>query len=85
MSGKKEGEPLSYVWLQAQYNFLESLSYEDRISELGLNTDRADVIIPATRIFISAAKWSGAKKIHVPKIGLSDGIIKMLYYSGNQV
>jgi len=46
-----------------------------------LNPDRADVIIPATRIFLSAAKWSGAKKIHVPKIGLSDGIIKNLYYS----
>jgi len=81
MSGRKEGEPLSYIWLNAQYRFLESLSYEDRISELGLNPDRADVIIPATRIFLSAAKWSGAKKIHVPKIGLSDGIIKNLYYS----
>ncbi|WP_396637326.1 Ppx/GppA phosphatase family protein [Maribacter sp. R77961] len=81
MSGRKEGEPLSYIWLNAQYRFLESLSYEDRISELGLNPDRADVIIPATRIFLSAAKWSGVKKIHVPKIGLSDGIIKNLYYS----
>lgn len=80
MSGRKEGEPLSYVWLNAQYRFLESLSYEDRISELGLNPDRADVIIPATRIFLAGAKWSGAKKIHVPKIGLSDGIIKTLYY-----
>ena len=81
MSGRKEGEPLSYLWLNAQYRFLESLTYEERISELGLNPDRADVIIPATRIFLSSAKWSGAKKIHVPKIGLSDGIIKTLYYS----
>ena len=81
MSGRKEGEPISYIWLNAQFNFLNSLSYEDRISELGLNTDRADVIIPATRIFLMAAKWSGAKKIHVPKIGLSDGIIKTLYYT----
>ena len=84
MSGRKEGEPLSYIWLNAQYRFLESLSYDDRVSELGLNPDRADVIIPATRIFLSAAKWSGAKKIHVPKIGLSDGIIKNLYYSQNE-
>lgn len=84
MSGRKEGQHLSYVWLNAQYNFLNSLSYEDRISELGLNTDRADVIIPATRIFLMAAKWSGAKKIHVPKIGLSDGIIKSLYYTNLQ-
>ena len=83
MSGRKEGQHLSSVWLNAQYNFLNSLSYEDRISELGLNTDRADVIIPATRIFLMSAKWSGAKKIHVPKIGLSDGIIKTLYYADN--
>lgn len=80
MSGRKEGQPLSYIWLNAQYHFLESLSYDERVSELGLNPDRADVIIPATQIFLSAAKWSGAKKIHVPKIGLSDGIIKNLYY-----
>ncbi|MFD0797106.1 Ppx/GppA phosphatase family protein [Maribacter chungangensis] len=85
MSGRKEGQPLSYIWLNAQYQFLESLSYDERISELGLNPDRADVIIPATRIFLSAAKWSGAKKIHVPKIGLSDGIIKELYYSQYKV
>ncbi len=83
MSGRKEGQPLSFIWLNAQFNFLNSLSYEDRISELGLNTDRADVIIPATRIFLMAAKWSGAKKIHVPKIGLSDGMIKTLYHFGN--
>ncbi|MBC9796227.1 Ppx/GppA phosphatase family protein [Sinomicrobium weinanense] len=81
MSGRKPGEPLSYIWLNAQYQFLQSISYDDRISELGLNPDRADVIIPATRIFLSATKWSGAKKIHVPKIGLSDGIIKLLYYT----
>jgi len=81
ISGRKEGEALSYLWLKAQYSFLLSLSYEERISELGLNPDRADVIIPATKIFLSAAKWSGAKKIHVPKIGLSDGIIKTLYYA----
>lgn len=81
MSGRKEGESLSYIWLNAQYHFLERMSYEDRISELGLNPDRADVIIPAARIYLSAAKWCGAKKIHVPKIGLSDGIIKTLYYS----
>ncbi len=84
MSGRKENEPLSYIWLNAQYHFLENLSYNDRISELGLNPDRADVIIPALRIFLNAAKWSGAKKIHVPKIGLSDGIIKTLYYSSKE-
>lgn len=80
MSGRKIGQPLSYIWLNAQYHFLSSMAYEDRISELGLNQDRADVIIPATKIFLNAAKWSKAKKIHVPKIGLADGMIKTLYY-----
>lgn len=81
LSNRSKGEPLSYIWLNAQYQFLQSLTYDERISELGLNPDRADVIIPATKIFLSSAKWSGAKKIHVPKIGLSDGIIKTLYYN----
>lgn len=80
MSGRKVGQPLSFIWLNAQYHFLNSMEYDDRISELGLNHDRADVIIPAAKIFLSAAKWSGAKKIHVPKIGLADGMIKTLYY-----
>ncbi|WP_224483211.1 Ppx/GppA phosphatase family protein [Robertkochia aurantiaca] len=79
MSGRKIGTPLSYIYLNAQYHFLKELSYDERISELGLNPDRADVIIPATQIYLNACKWSGAKKIHVPKIGLSDGIIKSLY------
>ncbi|MFD0861514.1 Ppx/GppA phosphatase family protein [Sungkyunkwania multivorans] len=80
MSGREMGKPLSYIYLNAQYQFLQSLTYEQRVSELSLNPDRADVIIPATRIYLSAAKWSRAQKIYVPKIGLSDGIIKTLYF-----
>nr|WP_262899795.1 rod shape-determining protein [Robertkochia marina] len=79
MSGRKPGTPLSYIYLNAQYQFLQELSFDERISELGLNPDRADVIIPATRIYLNACKWSGARKIFVPKIGLSDGIVKLLY------
>lgn len=81
MSGRLEGKPISFIYLNAQYQFLKQMSYQDRISELSLNPDRADVIIPATKIYLSAMKWSGAKKIYVPKIGLSDGIIKSLYYN----
>lgn len=81
MSGRSEGAPISYIYLNAQYQFLKKMSYGDRITELGLNPDRADVIIPATKIYLSAMKWSGARKIHVPKIGLADGIIKSLYYN----
>jgi len=84
MSGRTEGKPISYIYLNAQYQFLKQMSYKERITELGLNPDRADVIIPATKIYLSAMKWSGARKIYVPKIGLSDGIIKTLHYSSQE-
>jgi exopolyphosphatase/guanosine-5'-triphosphate,3'-diphosphate pyrophosphatase len=80
MSGKMLEKPLSYIYLNSQYTTLNSLSYEQRISHLGLNPDRADVIIPAIRIYLNAMKWSGARQIYVPKIGLSDGIVKAMYY-----
>lgn len=79
ISGKALGKPLSYFYLTSYYNMLQTYSYEERISQLDLNQDRADVIIPATRIYLSAMKWSGAKDIFVPKIGLADGIIKSIY------
>ena len=79
MSGQPLGRPLSYVYMKANYEFLKKMSYEDRISELGLNPDRADVILPASKIYLRAMKWSRADKIYVPKIGLSDGIIKGLH------
>lgn len=81
MSGRKLDKPLSYWYLNKRYHFLNSLTYEQRISELDLNMDRADVIVLATEIYLNAMKWSRAKKIFVPKIGLSDGIIKAMYYN----
>ncbi len=80
MSGKALEKPLSYIYMNSQYAFLNSLTYEQRISELGLNPDRSDVIIPAIQIYLNAMKWSGARNIYVPKIGLSDGIVKAMYY-----
>jgi len=81
ISGKKQSSPLTYFYLTSFYNKMQSYSYDERITELDLNQDRADVIIPATRIYLSAMKWSGAKDIYVPKIGLSDGIIKSIYFN----
>ena len=80
MSGKMQDKPLSYLYINSQYAFLNSLTYNQRISELGLNPDRADVIIPAVRIYLNAMKWSGSRNIYVPRIGLSDGIVKAMYF-----
>jgi len=79
MSGKVPGSPLSKTWMDAQYKFLKSFDYDDRVKELDLNPDRADVIIPATKIYRRAMQWANADKIYVPKIGLSDGMIKYQY------
>lgn len=78
-SDRKQGQPLTFLYLSSYYQFLNSLTYEERVSQLYMRLDRADVIVPATKIYLSAMVWSGARKIYVPKIGLADGIIKMLY------
>lgn len=78
ISRKDPNKPLSFDYLNNYYKILKSYTYEERIIELDLNPDRADVIIPAMKIFTSIMKWSKAKHIYVPKIGLADGIIKEL-------
>jgi len=78
-SGAKIGNPLSYNYLKEHFNHISNLSYNERIVNLDMNPDRADVIIPALKIYLSAMKWSGAESVYVPKIGLSDGIIRSLY------
>lgn len=78
-SGEKIGTPLSFSYLRKYFNQISNMTYEERIVKLDMNPDRADVIIPALKIYLSAMKWSRAEDIYVPKIGLSDGIIKSLY------
>jgi len=78
MSDEKDGAPLSLHKLNALYNKLSGYSLKERIHELGLNPDRADVIIPASEIYLTLMKWTGIKQIYVPKVGMADGIIKLL-------
>ena len=73
-------EPLSYEYVQKQYVVIQSLDVERRITEIGLNFDRADVITFALEIYLKAMKWSGCPEIYVPKIGVSDGLIRDLYH-----
>jgi exopolyphosphatase/guanosine-5'-triphosphate,3'-diphosphate pyrophosphatase len=73
------GKPLKLSYLKSYYKKIKSITYEDRIVNYLLNPDRADVIVPALKIYISSMNWSDAKKVYVPKIGLSDGIIRYLH------
>ena len=82
-SEKKVGKPLSYLFMSSFYQKIKQYNYNQRVFDLKMNPDRADVIIPATRIYLSAMKWANAKNIYVPKIGLADGIVKQLYNERN--
>ena len=59
--------------------YVGSFSFEDRVNKLRLNTDRADVIVPAASIYLTAMELGGCKMILVPDLGLKDGILQMLY------
>lgn len=79
LSGLKEMSPFSRRHIEKLLTVLKNLSFDERISELGLRPDRADVIIPATELFLLAMDYSGCKEVIVPKVGLVDGIMHQLY------
>jgi len=83
-AGKKEQTFLSYKKVEKIHKYLSSFSFDERVRILNIHTDRADVIIPATNIFLNVMKWAKIKKIHVPQFGLSDGLIRILYGKHNQ-
>jgi len=78
LADEKATKPLSFNKLKSVYDYLNSFSLKERINVLGLNNDRADVIIPACDIFLNVMKWGGVKTIVVPRVGLVDGIIQTL-------
>jgi exopolyphosphatase/guanosine-5'-triphosphate,3'-diphosphate pyrophosphatase len=66
--------------LKVFYKQLKEMNYTERIKNFLLKEDRADVIVPALKIFNKVMKWSNSNKIIAPQIGLVDGIVKKLYY-----
>lgn len=83
--GKVPGEVLNYVETKILYDTLKSMTFEERVRNYKLNTYRADVIVPALRIFITIAKVCKTNEIHVPKLGLVDGIIHHLFVTEKSV
>ncbi len=79
ISGKKENQPLSFTELDELNKFISYYTMDERIKILGMNPDRADVIIPASDIYLKIMKWTNAREIIVPTIGVSDGIVRQLY------
>lgn len=79
LSKTKDGKPLSLQLLENYYKKFSALSLHDRINQYNLKADRADVIVPALQIYINVMKWADATEIYVPKIGVSDGLVRDLY------
>lgn len=85
MTRTKSGKPISYLSIKDLYNNLLDEDINDRMIKYNLNPDRADVIIPALRIFISTMEWANTNKLFVPKVGLVDGMIREIHNSMNSV
>ena len=83
MTGSKSGKPISYLSIKDLSNTLMEFNYQERMMKFDLNPDRADVIIPALKIFITTMEFVKANKIFVPKSGLVDGIINEIFYENN--
>lgn len=78
LANSKDNMPISYAKLNAVYTYLKSYSLKGRIQDLGLRSDRADVIIPAAEIFLTIMKVGQLKNIVAPRVGMVDGIIQSL-------
>lgn len=75
----KKRKRIPVASLQKIHGKLKALTTEARMDEFNLKPDRADVIVPASEIFLCIAEKIHAEYIYVPEIGLSDGIIDKLY------
>jgi exopolyphosphatase / guanosine-5'-triphosphate,3'-diphosphate pyrophosphatase len=84
MSKKKDGKPLSLELLKDYYKELSSFPVPERMRLYNLREDRADVIVPALSIYINVMRWSDSNEIFVPKIGLADGLIHILWNAINK-
>ena len=79
LSQLRDMKPMQMESVKSWHRRLKILSFDEKISKLGLRPDRADVIVHATELFLYAMSNSGCKEIIVPKVGLVDGIVHQLY------
>ena len=84
ISKKSPNEIISYEELKDIKTLINSLSFEQRVFNLQLNVDRADVIIPAVNIYLKSLEYSKSKKFLVPRIGLADGVIQQIHIKNNE-
>ncbi len=84
LARKRYLEPISIGELSETYDFLSAMTITERIENLRMNPDRADVIIPATEIYIRIMKMAQIENIIVPKMGLTEGLILEQYFKNTK-
>ncbi len=77
--GKKNNIFLNIKDLKNSEEILSKMTLQERMNKYGMREDRADVIVPAAKIYIKIMNIIEAKHIAVPKIGLADGMVHQLY------
>jgi len=71
----KVGKTMSLKKVKEIRGMIETFTMDERIYKLQMNPDRADVIIPASNIYIQVMEWAHASNILVPEVGLKDGML----------
>jgi exopolyphosphatase/guanosine-5'-triphosphate,3'-diphosphate pyrophosphatase len=84
MAKCSDGKSIAYGKIKQVRNHLKFFLYDDRITNVGLKPDRADVIMPALKLDISVMKWGGIQNISAPQIGLADGLVRIMYRAHTQ-
>lgn len=74
-----EDKTMDYTELKRISDYISAFTYDERVNKLRLNTDRADVIVPAASIYLTSMELAGCQTIFVPDLGLKDGIIQLLH------
>lgn len=78
-TGKKQRRPVAVDRILEVYKELKHYSYQERIEKVHLKPDRADVIIPASDIYLTVLQRAGIREILVPEVGLADGMVRQMY------
>lgn len=83
MLEKRSREAIRTKELVLLYEQLRNLTVLQRMEQFYLNQSRAEVIVPALRIFTDVTRIGRIGTIYVPRQGLADGIIRQLYRQYN--
>ena len=73
------GKPVTRRRIATILDQLARMSMDERVNVAMLNPDRADVIVPAGHIYLSAMEWANVQQMLVPDIGLKDGMLQTLF------